>query len=250
MDLGLEGKVAVVTGASRGIGRTIATTLAAEGCRTALIARDAATLSKAALEIGPRSSAHPADVTDPDTCRRVVDEVVQRHGKIDVLVCNVGSGASVPPGSETPAEWRRVFDLNFFATTNMIEASRPVLANGAAIVCISSICGIERLGAPVTYDAANAALNAYVRGMVRPLAEAGVRINALAPGNVLTPDGRWAERRRENPQAIETFLKREVALGRFADAQEISDVVAFLASPRSSFVTGALWVADGGQIRS
>src|SRR6185312_6961452 len=195
MKLELEGRVALVTGASRGIGLAIAQALASEGAEVALAARGQDGLSQACAEISGHASSHLADVTDPAAALALAHEVEQRHGRIDILVCNVGSGASVPPGQETPAEWRRVLDLNLFATTNMIEATRPIMQRGSgdrAIVCISSICGLAALGAPVTYSAAKAALNATVRGLARPLAADGIRINAVAPGNILFEGGTWA----------------------------------------------------------
>jgi 3-oxoacyl-[acyl-carrier protein] reductase len=146
-----------------------------------------------------------------------------------------------------------VMDLNLFAATNMMEAARPLMARGSsdrAIVCISSIAGMAALGAPVTYYAAKAALNATVRGLARPLALEGIRINAVAPGNILSPDGTWARKIAENKQAVDDMLQREVALRRLGTPEEIADVVAFLASPRAAFITGSVMVADGGQLRS
>ncbi|MBR0815050.1 SDR family oxidoreductase [Bradyrhizobium diazoefficiens] len=253
MRLELNDRVALVTGASRGIGLAIARTLAAEGAKVALAARGADAVNAARATIGINASAHIADVTDPAAAKALVESVDKQWDRLDILVCNVGSGASVPPGMETAAEWSRIIDLNLFAATNMIEAARPLMAHGSgdrAIVCISSIAGMAALGAPVTYYAAKAALNATVRGLARPLALDGIRINAVAPGNILAADGTWARKIAENKQAVDDMLQREVALRRLGTPEEIADVVAFLASPRAAFITGSVMVADGGQLRS
>ena len=253
MKLGLEDRVALVTGASRGIGLAIAAALAAEGAKVALAARGTEALNAARAAISGQSSIHIADVTDPAAAAALVQDVERQWGRLDILVCNVGSGASVPPGKETAAEWSRLMDLNFFASTNTIEAARPLMARGSgdrSIICISSIAGMAALGAPVTYYAAKAALNATVRGLARPLALDGIRINAVAPGNILAADGTWARKLAENRAAVEDMLAREVALRRLGKPEEIADLVAFLASPRATFITGSVMVADGGQLRS
>ena len=251
MQLELAGKAALVTGSSRGIGRAIAEMLHAEGCRVALNGRTDADVSVAASEL-PGAIGIVGDVTQPDEARRVVSEAAAAMGGLDIVVCNVGSGRSVPPGEETFAEWQRVFALNLWSTTNTVEAAREALsASKGVIVCVSSICGLEVVpGAPVTYSAAKAALHAYVRGIARPLGKLGIRINAIAPGNILFEGSVWSRKLQENSAAVDSMLERDVALARLGTPRDVAELVAYLASPRSGFASGAVWTLDGGQVHS
>lgn len=251
MDLGLSQKVALITGSSRGLGLAIARKLAEEECHVILNGRDTAVLRQSQQLVGKGASAFKADVTDPDECAWLIQQIEARFGRLDILVCNVGTGASVPPGKETPKEWNRVLSLNLNSATNVIAAAETLLsASQGAIVCISSICGQETLGAPVTYSAAKAALNSYVRGISRPYAGKGIRINALAPGNLLFEGSVWEHKLVVDHFAVQTMLDREVAQRRLGTPEEIANWVAFLSSPRSSFATGETFVVDGGQVRS
>lgn len=251
MDLQLSGKVALVTGSSRGIGLAIAKALHAEGCTVVLNSRSPGDLDGLCQTMSG-AIAIAADVTVPTEARRLVEEVLGRTGRLDVLICNVGSGRSVPPGEETPDEWQRVFALNLWSTTNMVQAARKALvASRGAVVCVSSICGMEVIpGAPVTYSAAKAALHAYVRGIARPLGRENVRINTVAPGNILFDGSVWSSKLAENAAAVEAMLQQNVSLSRLGTPEEIAALVAYLASPVAGFATGSVWTLDGGQVRS
>lgn len=251
MELELNGKVALVTGSSKGIGRAIAETLHSEGCKIVINGRNRDTLGDVAKTLSGSTIAQ-GDVSVPQEAQRVVGEVKAAFGQIDILVCNVGSGSSVPPGQESYDEWQQVFAVNLWSATNMVEATRDALAERkGSIVCISSICGNEVVsGAPVTYSAAKASLNAYVRGVARPLGKQGIRINAIAPGNILFDGSVWSRKLDEDTDAVNLMLERDVALNRLGTPKNVADLTAYLVSPRSNFVTGGIWTIDGGQVHS
>lgn len=251
MDLELAGKNALITGSSRGIGFEIAKKLSNEGCKVVLNSRNQNSLQEASARLGD-CLALPGDVTKPEFAKQLVNETIRVMGRLDILVCNVGSGKSVPPGKETLEAWQQSFEVNLWSATNMVEAAwEPLCQSKGTILCVSSICGWETIpGAPVTYSAAKAALNAFVKGISRPLGKLGVRINAVAPGNIMFDGSVWSRKLEDNPVAVHEMLNREVSIGKLGMPQEIANVVAFLCSPNSSFASGGVWVVDGGQVRS
>ncbi|MCC6175015.1 MAG: SDR family oxidoreductase [Chloroflexi bacterium] len=254
MDLGLKGKAAVVTGGSRGIGRSIALALASEGCRLAICARGRERLEETAREIeaaGAEVLAEPVDVTDPAALERFITSVGERFGRIDVLVNNAGGGGKESFVETTDADWDSVLDLTLWPA---IRASRLVVPlmerqGGGAIVMISSIYGREWGGRPA-YNVVKAAENALSKTMARQLAPKGIRVNAVAPGSIVFPGGSWERRIKEQPDQMAEFVKHELPLGRFGYPQEVANVVVFLASDAASLVLGACINVDGGQSRS
>ena len=239
---------ALITGSSRGIGFGIAKRLWSDGWAVTLNGRGRKALEEAHDKL-PGSFMAPFDVTVHHEAKQLATEAACFMDGIDLIVCNVGSGKSSAPGQETLTDWQESFAMNFWATVNLVDVAKPYLVkSGGTLICISSICGNEVIpGAPVTYSTAKAALNAYIKNMSRPLADVGIRIMGIAPGNIIFDGSSWDEKKTSNPNAVAKMLKTHVPMERFGRVDEISSIVAFLASEECQFATGTIWTVDGGQ---
>jgi 3-oxoacyl-[acyl-carrier protein] reductase len=249
VELGIEGRVALVTAATRGIGLGIARALAAEGARVSIVARTPDDVQRVAESIGGFGVA--ADLLTEDGCRRAVEETEHSLGRIEILVNNMGARAGTSWKDSGVAEFEAAFSGNLIVSARMTELVLPgMLERGwGRVVVISSVFGREWGGAPA-YNAAKAAENSYVKSLAREVAPKGVTVNAVAPGSILWEGGGWHRRRHADPEGIADFVRREMPAGRFGTVEEVANVVAFVCSTRASLLTGTCIPVDGGQGRS
>jgi len=254
MELDLTGKVAMVTGASRGIGKAIALGLAKEGCQLSVCARGRGDLEDTTRELranGVEALGSALDITNESAARWWFEETQKRLGGIDVLVNNVGGSRPGGNLSASNDDWRQGFSLNFFSALKLCQLVIPSMRERkrGCVINITSIYGRE-WGGPMTYNAAKAAMISLSKQMAREYAPHGIRVNSVAPGSILFPGGSWERRQRENPEDIAGFIKHELPAGRFGTPEEVANVVVFLASNRASWITGACINVDGCQSRS
>src|SRR3954471_11583478 len=243
----LDGKVAVITGASSGLGVAFATGLAEAGADIAICARRVERLEDTRAQgeaLGRRCGAVPADVADPDDCNRVVETTVGELGQVDVLINNAGVGTAVPPTREAPDDFRRVIDINLNGSYFMAQACGRAMKDGGSIVNIGSVLGSTTAGLP---QAAYAASKAAIIGLTRDLAQQwtgrkGIRVNALAPGFF------ESEMTDQYPEGYLDQMMYRVPAGRKGEPEELVAALIFLASDASSYVTGAVLPVEGGML--
>ena len=257
MDLQLAGKAALVTGSSRGLGLASALALASEGCRVCICARGAEQLARASAALQQRAHAADrvlavrTDLTSAEGVAEVVGTTAATFGRLDILVNNVGRAGGGGLLEATDEDWRSAFDDTLYPAIRASRLAVPHMrrAGAGAIIMIASIWGRES-GGRMTYNAVKAAEISLAKALAQQLAGDNIRVNSVAPGSISFPGGSWHRRQQEDPEGMAAFVRDNLPFGRFGRAEEVGDVVAFLASPRASWISGASITVDGCQSRS
>ncbi|HEX8840749.1 MAG TPA: SDR family NAD(P)-dependent oxidoreductase [Sphingomicrobium sp.] len=245
MDLGLSGKRALITGASKGIGKAIAARLIAEGVSVAICARHPDELGVAVDELkeGGKCWGAPCDISDPEANDRWIDDAVRALGGCDLFVANASALAL---GSEE-ADWEASFSVDLMGAVRGANRLIPVMAEagGGAMLFISSVAALETFLMPAAYNALKAALITYASQLSQAVAPQNIRVNCVSPGAIEFPGGTWDHARREMPDLYQATVAKQPT-GRLGSPEEVADAVAFLLSDRANWITGENLVVDGG----
>ena len=256
MDLGISGKVALVTGGSRGLGRQAALSLAQEGVAVAICARTQETLDAVVPELleagAPAARGIAADVTDPASLQGLHESVSRQLGNVDILVNNAGASRRGDVLAIDEDDWADLWALNVMAPARLSRLIIPGMQERqwGRIVNVSSIWGREH-GGGVAYMTTKAALIALTKSTALSYGKDGILVNSVAPGSVAFPTGSWDRFQTQNePDVVRDCVEHNLPMGRFGWPEPVGDLIAFLCSERAGFLTGATINIDGGQSRS
>ncbi|MFZ5624047.1 MAG: SDR family oxidoreductase [Gemmatimonadota bacterium] len=260
MDLGITSRVALVCGGSAGLGRAIATALAAEGARVALNGRDAAKALAAAADVAEATGADvvsfPADVSRWQEATHLVEAVVERMGRLDILLCNAGGPPATTFQQSTPEQWRSAIELSLLSTIALCRAALPFMAaqRWGRILCLTSIAAKQPSEGLILSTTARAGVLGFAKSLADEVAPLGITVNCLCPGFFATDrmTELTATRAARAGISVEEQLEKQAAaipLGRMGQPEELAAVVAFLASERASYITGTAISVDGGMTR-
>jgi NAD(P)-dependent dehydrogenase (short-subunit alcohol dehydrogenase family) len=246
MNRKLEGKVALVTGGSSGIGLATAQRFVAEGAHVYITGRRPAELEAAVRTIGNNVTAVQADASNPDDVDRLFARIQQEKGKLDTIFANAGGGTFLPLGAITEKQYHDTFDTNVKGTIFTVQKALPLLRDGGTIVLNASTAASQGMAAFSVYAASKAALRNLARGWATDLKDRKIRVNVVSPGVILTPGYKTLGMTDEQIQGFAAHMATTIPLGRTGEADEVAKAVVFLASDDSSFVNAAELVVDGG----
>lgn len=240
-------KKILITGSSSGIGLEIAKKLNKDGNKIIINSRDKKKL-KFLKKKHKFFNYSCGDMSLEDSAKKVVNESIKKLNGLDILICNVGESKSCKPNKENYCEWKKMFNQNFFSATNAIEAAKKnLIKSKGQIICITSAAGVKFLeGAPITYSTSKSALNFYIKNISFYLGKLNVRVNAIAPGNIIFKNSTWEKKLKKNKKVIKENLKRTVPLNKFGTTENIVNLVGFLISDNNHYFNGAIINLDGG----
>ena len=247
MNLKLENKSVVVIGGSRGIGLSIVEGFLDEKAKVSIIARNISDKLKSKLiKEGNKVNFYEGDATDKKSLISISELILEKSKGIDVVIANVGNGKASLASLQSDNEWEESWNINFKSALNSANVFLPLITTSGSYVFISSIAGEEYLGAPNSYSVAKSAINTMMKSLSHKFGDK-LRVNSIAPGNVIFKNSRWEELLSESPKEVNKMLEDKVPLKRFGNPEEIASVVVFLSSSKASFINGTCINVDGGQ---